>query len=126
MLIRKRTLVSFSLALIALLAGGIFYLLENSTFHGQVEIPQPQHFFAELRDGEVKLRWDPVDGAVSYNIYRREIESGQEMWIATTIHTMFTDSAAESGKNYLYKVAALGSKGESLPSETAISQSNIE
>jgi hypothetical protein len=64
---------------------------------------------------EVKLTWDTVSGAISYNI-KRSTASGNEETIATTSSAIYTDTGLENGTTYYYVVTAVNANGESAPS----------
>lgn len=58
--------------------------------------------------GKIKLSWDEVEGAETYRIYRSTSKNGSYEKIKTTAKTGYTDNSAEAGKQYYYKVKAVG------------------
>lgn len=64
-------------------------------------------------DGDLKVSWDEVDGATSYQVYRSTDKNDDEEYkrIATVTATSFVDTSASSSKTYYYKVC--GVRGES-------------
>lgn len=68
---------------------------------------------------QVELRWDPVDGAIGYNVYRNPVAGGplgqaqriNARPVATTSAT-FVDTKVEAGKQYFYAVRALSPSRE--------------
>ena len=60
--------------------------------------------------GYPKLTWDAVGGAVSYKVYRATSKTGEYKLMKTTTSTSYTNSTAEVGKTYYYKVMAVASK----------------
>ncbi|MCD8147073.1 MAG: 5'-nucleotidase C-terminal domain-containing protein [Clostridiales bacterium] len=66
----------------------------------------------------IKLTWNAVDGATSYQVYRK-IGSGSWKKVKTTTSTSWTDTAATSnGTKYQYKVYAVNGAGKSKASAT--------
>ncbi|MCD8190135.1 MAG: fibronectin type III domain-containing protein, partial [Clostridiales bacterium] len=67
----------------------------------------------------IKLTWNAVDGATSYQVYRK-IGSGSWKKVKTTTSTTWTDTAAtkKNGTKYQYKVYAVNSAGKSKASST--------
>ena len=68
----------------------------------------------------VSMTWDKVDGAELYYIYRAELSEGQTIddidfsnaeKYSVSVNPQFTDSKCESGKTYVYAVAAFNEKG---------------
>ena len=67
-------------------------------------------------DGRPSLSWNPIEGAVKYEIYRStKTSSGYEL-IATVEEATYIDSTASVGKSYYYKAVALGQVGRSAQS----------
>ena len=60
--------------------------------------------------GKVKLTWDAVEGAVEYKVYRATAKDGKYSLMYTTTGTSYTNSKAEAGKTYYYKVMAVAAK----------------
>ncbi|MCD8191093.1 MAG: fibronectin type III domain-containing protein [Clostridiales bacterium] len=66
----------------------------------------------------IKLTWNAVDGATSYQVYRK-IGSGSWKKVKTTSSTTWTDTAAtKNGTKYQYKVYAVNEGGKSSASAT--------
>ncbi|MCD8051134.1 MAG: fibronectin type III domain-containing protein, partial [Clostridiales bacterium] len=66
----------------------------------------------------IKLTWNAVDNATSYQVYRK-IGSGSWKKVKTTTSTSWTDTAAtKNGTKYQYKVYAVNSAGKSKASAT--------
>ncbi|MCD8050255.1 MAG: fibronectin type III domain-containing protein [Clostridiales bacterium] len=66
----------------------------------------------------IKLTWDAVDNATSYQVYRK-IGSGSWKKVKTTSSTSWTDTAAtKNGTKYQYKVYAVNEAGKSKASAT--------
>ena len=60
------------------------------------------------KNGVPKITWDTVEDAVKYRIYRSETEDGTFEFLKTAIKARsFTDTAAEEGKTYYYKMRAI-------------------
>ena len=59
--------------------------------------------------GKPVLTWDAVSGAVKYEVYRSTSENGTYTRFYTTTGTKYTNSSAETGVTYYYKVKAIAS-----------------
>jgi len=62
-----------------------------------------------LKSGKVKLTWNKVTGAKGYEVYRATAKDGEYMLMKTVTGTTYTNTSAEAGKRYYYKVKAIGS-----------------
>lgn len=67
----------------------------------------------------VYVSWKKVNGASSYDVYRKAGSASSWTKIATTKSTSYTDKKAKSGTNYKYTIRAVGSKGKSKYGSTA-------
>ncbi|MCD7844233.1 MAG: fibronectin type III domain-containing protein, partial [Clostridiales bacterium] len=66
----------------------------------------------------IKVTWNAVDDADSYQVYRK-IGSGSWKKVKTTSSTTWTDTSATSnGTKYQYKVYAVNDAGKSKASAT--------
>ncbi|GAA4860244.1 hypothetical protein GCM10023310_44360 [Paenibacillus vulneris] len=72
---------------------------------------------ADAKSMSVALKWSPVDGAVSYEIYRAALPNGAYQKIAAVSKAAFTDKTVSPSTSYSYKVAAAGVGGASALSE---------
>jgi hypothetical protein len=70
----------------------------------------------------VKLQWNKVTGAVSYDIYRTEEGVDEEVLIASFSGTTLDDYDLEVGKSYSYRVCALDEDGiiDSVVTESVV------
>jgi len=59
--------------------------------------------------GSCKLTWEAVDGAVKYTVYRSTSASSGFKALATTKKLAYTDTSANLGTKYYYKVKAIHS-----------------
>ena len=59
--------------------------------------------------GKPYIKWDAVDGAGKYYIYRSGTRNGTYTLLGTTTATNYTDSKANAGYTYYYKVKAISS-----------------
>ncbi len=64
----------------------------------------------------VKLDWDKISGAKTYNVYRK-VSGGTYKYLAETSNTYYTDKTASSGKKYYYAIRA--KDGDSVSSQSA-------
>ena len=57
--------------------------------------------------GKIKISWKAVEGATKYEVYRATSKNGTYSRISTTANTSVTNTKAEAGKTYYYKVRAI-------------------
>lgn len=69
-----------------------------------IRIDQPQAKVGNRADG-IQVTWNEVDGAESYNVYRK-VSGGSWELLSTETGTIYTDSSAQSGIRYSYRVRA--------------------
>ena len=60
----------------------------------------------------VNVTWNAVDGAVKYNVYRRQGGSSTWTLVGTTTGTSLTDTKVTSGIYYVYSVRAYNNAGQ--------------
>lgn len=60
---------------------------------------------------KLEIRWNPVNGANRYELYRSTSKSGTYKKIKTTTATAYTDTNRTEGKTYYYKVRAYNLSG---------------
>lgn len=68
----------------------------------------------------INLDWDPVAGAVGYNVYRADIGSPDFTQIGSAATSDYVDTGLPAETSYRYKVTAYNSAGESDFSNTEI------
>ena len=61
--------------------------------------------------GKPYLKWTPVEGAVKYEVYRSGTKNGTYTLLGTTANLNYTDSKANAGYIYYYKVKAVNAAG---------------
>ena len=88
----------------------------NSAFSAikskRCDLPRPEITLSNAASsGKIKISWKPVEGAVKYQVYR---STDKETWtrLMTTTGTSLTNTSAETGKLYYYKVRAIASNSE--------------
>lgn len=90
--------------------------LETTTRAGSLlrELPPPGNLQAEAGAGQVTLRWNQVDGAIGYLIYRSESPAGpftvvdhQGGDVLAVPGAPYADTTGKPGVKYWYAVAAL-------------------
>lgn len=77
-------------------------------------------------NNKVELRWDSVDKAIKYIIYRSDREEGQKGYkgyqkIAEVKGTTFTDESVRTNVNWYYKVVAVNAAGPGEASSATMS-----
>ncbi|GAB3764190.1 pectinesterase [Microlunatus parietis] len=81
------------------------------------EVAAPAAVHGEVTDGTASLRWDPVETATAYVVYRTSLADPYPRSVATTTEPEFNDANLAAGMPYGYRIAAVNSGGESAPSE---------
>lgn len=61
--------------------------------------------------GCIIVEWQPVSGALTYDLYRASNPNEEFIKIATTNGTLYRDSSISYGKNYYYKVVVISQSG---------------
>ena len=70
--------------------------------------------------GKPYLYWNAVDGANRYYVYRSTSENGTYSFLGSTANLNYTDSTADAGTTYYYKVKAGIVNGEKSDSSAAV------
>ena len=76
------------------------------------DLPRPVITLSNIAStGKIMISWKPIEGAVKYQVYR---STDNENWtrLITTTGTSLTNSSAEAGVLYYYKVRAIASNSE--------------
>ena len=63
--------------------------------------------------GKIKLSWNKISNATSYEIYRATSKTGTYTKLSTVTGTSVINSKVDAGKTYYYKIRAVGSNGKS-------------
>jgi cellulose 1,4-beta-cellobiosidase len=85
--------------------------------------PAPTGLTATAGNAQVTLNWNASSGATGYNVYRGTAP-GQEGAVplnASPVAALsYTDTTAQNGTTYYYKVTAVNANGQSAPSNEAV------
>lgn len=83
------------------------------------DLAQPVLTLTNEASGRVTIRWEAIDDAVEYKVYRAESEGGTYTRVKVTEETAYTDTTAAAGQTYYYKVIAVAANtgGNSAYSE---------
>lgn len=85
----------------------------DSGFASQASLSAPENVLAS--DGEffdlIKIEWDTVTGATSYNIYRALNETGNKQYISSTQSNEYLDHSITDTNYYWYWVKACNTSG---------------
>ena len=83
------------------------------------DLAQPKVTIDLNAKGKPTLSWEAVEDAVQYKVYRATAEDGTYSVMKTTTGTTYTNTTAEDGTTYFYKVRAICSNtdGNSAYSE---------
>ena len=77
------------------------------TLYSSLTVPEKPYKIANVVSG-VHVYWKAVPGAQKYGVWRSETgKDGTYKWLANPTVPHFTDTKAESGKTYYYKVTAM-------------------
>ena len=74
------------------------------------------------KTGKVKLTWNAVEGAVSYKVYRAASKNGEYKLMKTTENTTYTNTNADAGVTYYYKVVAVAEKSAANSAAAQVSR----
>lgn len=66
-------------------------------------------------DDKVPLKWDAINNALAYNIFRKKLTDNVFSLLSTSLTADYEDVAVENGQQYQYEVSAIYDYGESLP-----------
>ena len=87
------------------------------------DLPQPVVTASNnTKTGKVKLTWEPVEGAVSYKVYRSTSKNGTYSLMKTLTNTTYTNTTAVAGTKYYYKVVAVAEKSAANSAGTQVSR----
>ncbi|MBQ5783343.1 MAG: ATP-binding cassette domain-containing protein [Oscillospiraceae bacterium] len=74
------------------------------------DLPAPELTIVLNEKGKPRLRWNKVQGAEKYQIFRSD--TGEDFYyLATTVSTVATNSKTPSGATYYYKVRVVAADG---------------
>lgn len=71
-----------------------------------VTVNPPASVYGRVMENKVQLKWDQAKGAVIYNVYRADKETGEAKLLSSVQSDAYTDSAVQPGKAYFYSVTA--------------------
>lgn len=97
----------------------------SSEVSATAAVASPSTLEATPRDGSVDLTWESVDAASSYNVYRSTSSSEEvsgEPLASDVSNASFTDTEANNGTTYYYRVTALANETESAGSNEATAE----
>lgn len=84
-------------------------------------IPEPPTGLGAIPlDRAARLSWAAASRATSYRVHRAPAIAGPYVDAGTTAETTFTDPGLVNGNRYFYAVSAIGTVGESAPSDAAL------
>ena len=85
----------------------IWALIKGLFLWSPVPLEAPAGLTATSGDGKVVLRWNAVEGAISYKVMRATEIGGPYKWIKAGVPgTSYTDTTVTNGTKYFYKVCA--------------------
>lgn len=94
----------------------------NFTIQDYSSARVPTNLKATSTNPNIALAWDKSDGAVKYNIYRKEgLTSFSKINADTITNNLYTDTSAQPGKTYTYYVTAIDSSSRESSKSNEIS-----
>ena len=84
------------------------YRSESDAVSGKTGMKAPKDLKCRASKGKVLVSWKKVDGAKSYEVYRKE-KKGAYQRITTTKSVKYTDKKVKVNRTYYYKVRAKAS-----------------
>ena len=88
-------------------ANSAFSEIESRT----ADLAQPKITLSNVASsGKIKVSWEKIDGAKEYQVHRATSKSGNYTLMKTTKELSYTNTSAEAGKAYYYKVIAIHDK----------------
>lgn len=99
-------------------AGVSSYSNESSALPHVVAPSAPTNVIAQAGFGNIKISWDGISGATSYNLFRSTTAGGEgsTAYVTNIATNSYTDSSVTAGTTYYYKVVAINSAGSSAQS----------
>ena len=74
---------------------------------GYIQVPEQPYKIVNVVNG-VHVYWNAIEGVAKYGVWRSETgEDGSYKWLANPTVNHFTDTTAESGKTYFYKISSM-------------------
>ena len=86
-------------------------LSEDYFFDGYVNEPPTVSISNVASTGKIKLSWNAVMGTAKYEVYRATSKTGTYTRLTTVTGTSATNTKADVGKTYYYKVRTVGADG---------------
>jgi fibronectin type 3 domain-containing protein len=78
-----------------------------------------------MSSSSIVLNWNPVDTAVSYEVFRSSAVAGTYSLVKTVSNPLWTDTGLHAKTAYHYKVAAVNEAGKS-PQSNSVSATTLE
>ena len=73
-----------------------------------VDLPQPVVTATNIAStGKIQLKWDAIEGAKEYKVYRSTTKDGEYKLLKTTTATSLKNTSVNAGETYYYKVMAV-------------------
>ena len=85
------------------------------------DLAKPEITVTVTKNGDPKISWEAVDGAVKYYVYRSTSKSSGFKHIKSTVTALsYTDTTANAGTKYYYKVKAVHSNTDANSAYSAV------
>ncbi|MBQ5783057.1 MAG: leucine-rich repeat protein, partial [Oscillospiraceae bacterium] len=73
-----------------------------------VDLPQPVVTATNIAStGKIQLKWNAIEGAKEYKVYRSTTKDGEYKLLKTTTGTSLKNTSVNAGETYYYKVKAI-------------------
>jgi hypothetical protein len=84
---------------------------DSITLKKYIALSAPENLAVTVGDGEISLAWDPVVGAVSYNVYYKKTSEVDYAGPVNVTSTSTKITGLENGLSYDFKVVAVNENG---------------
>ena len=98
----------------------------STSCSGICKLPRPAVTVSNrASDGKPQLKWDPVEGAEKYQIFRTTTKNGTYVRVLTTSKNTYAHTKAVVGQVYYYKVKAISESVENIDSALTLYCSRV-
>ena len=96
---------------------GVIGTADGNVVSGNCTLPAPTATITNrAKDGKPQLTWEPVEGAMHYELYRSTAADGEYTLVCGIVETSFVDAETEAGVCYYYRIKAIAAEGAHMNS----------
>ena len=96
-------------------------IVTSAAVAGTRDLAQPKVTASNVASsGKIRLTWKAISGAAKYEVYRSASKNGTYTKLGSTTKTSYTNTGAQAGKMYYYKVKAIHSRSAANSAFSAI------